>query len=98
MIIESHLIGDYLENPPWCSSVTLSGRTSGVLFVKSWISKWIYTLMESTMSSTSDDNPELYHEKQSQELCALHAMNNLFQEKRKFMKKDLDAICSRYIF
>ena len=34
----------------------------------------------------------IYHEKQSRELCALHALNNLFQE-RVFTKRDFDNIC-----
>ncbi|XP_001604036.1 josephin-2 [Nasonia vitripennis] len=34
----------------------------------------------------------IYHERQVKELCALHALNNLFQE-RKFSKQELDQIC-----
>jgi hypothetical protein len=34
----------------------------------------------------------IYHEKQVKELCALHALNNLFQEK-KFTKAILDELC-----
>lgn len=37
----------------------------------------------------------LYHEKQSRELCALHALNSLFQKKNAFTKLELDAICLR---
>jgi josephin len=36
---------------------------------------------------------ELYHEKQVKQLCALHALNNLFQDKNAFCQKDLDSIC-----
>lgn len=36
---------------------------------------------------------KIYHEKQVRELCALHALNNLFQEKNAFLKSDLDSIC-----
>lgn len=36
---------------------------------------------------------KIYHEKQSKQLCALHALNNLFQDARAFTKQDLDAIC-----
>ncbi|XP_011503408.1 PREDICTED: josephin-2 [Ceratosolen solmsi marchali] len=34
----------------------------------------------------------IYHERQIKELCALHALNNLFQE-RGFSKQELDQIC-----
>lgn len=37
---------------------------------------------------------EIYHERQSKQLCALHALNNLFQDKEAFTKKELDEICS----
>lgn len=36
---------------------------------------------------------KVYHEKQVRELCALHALNNLFQEKGAFSKNELDSIC-----
>ena len=35
----------------------------------------------------------VYHEKQSRALCALHALNNLFQDGKAFSKSDLDNIC-----
>ena len=38
---------------------------------------------------------EIYHERQVRELCALHALNNLFQDKTAFSKKELDNICLR---
>lgn len=34
----------------------------------------------------------VYHEKQVRELCALHALNNLFQDKI-YTKVELDGIC-----
>lgn len=37
-------------------------------------------------------NP-IYHERQSKQLCALHALNNLFQDSQAFKKHDLDTIC-----
>ena len=37
----------------------------------------------------------IYHEKQSRQLCALHVLNNLFQDPHAFTKSDLDAICTR---
>ncbi|CAH2074670.1 unnamed protein product, partial [Iphiclides podalirius] len=42
-------------------------------------------------------NPKtpIYHEKQVKELCALHALNNLFQMRNTFSKSELDSICSR---
>lgn len=36
----------------------------------------------------------IYHERQSKQLCALHALNNLFQDPKAFRKEDLDAICN----
>ncbi|CAH1403607.1 unnamed protein product [Nezara viridula] len=35
----------------------------------------------------------VYHEKQVKELCALHALNNLFQSREAFTKSELDEIC-----
>ena len=47
--------------------------------------------------NTSDGITEkhIYHEKQSRQLCALHVLNNLFQDPNAFNKSDLDAICAR---
>ncbi|KAF0765319.1 josephin-2 [Aphis craccivora] len=39
------------------------------------------------------ESTPIYHEKQSKELCALHALNNLFQSKNAFKQMELDAIC-----
>ncbi|XP_059474824.1 josephin-like protein [Neocloeon triangulifer] len=36
----------------------------------------------------------IYHERQCKELCALHALNNIFQKKNAFKQCDLDAICN----
>lgn len=38
-------------------------------------------------------NSAIYHEKQVKELCALHALNNLFQKEDAFLKSELDAVC-----
>ena len=35
---------------------------------------------------------DVYHERQRKMLCAVHALNNLFQEKDAYSKADLDAI------
>lgn len=43
-------------------------------------------------SAVADMTESIYHERQVKELCALHALNNLFQE-RGFSKQDLDQIC-----
>ncbi|CAK9822387.1 Josephin-like protein [Anthophora retusa] len=43
-------------------------------------------------STVADMTGSIYHEKQVKELCALHALNNLFQE-RGFSKQELDQIC-----
>ncbi|XP_069975377.1 josephin-like protein [Penaeus vannamei] len=37
--------------------------------------------------------PDIYHEKQIKELCALHSLNNLFQDGGAFAKSELDNIC-----
>lgn len=39
------------------------------------------------------ETPKIYHEKQSKELCAIHALNNIFQ-KRTFTQSIMDEICS----
>ena len=38
---------------------------------------------------------QVYHERQRFELCALHALNNVFQDPMAFTKEQLDEICSR---
>uniref|UniRef100_F6VV86 Josephin-2 n=2 Tax=Ciona intestinalis TaxID=7719 RepID=F6VV86_CIOIN len=38
---------------------------------------------------------KVYHERQHFELCALHALNNVFQDPNAFTKEQLDEICSR---
>ena len=35
-------------------------------------------------SDNMESDIDIYHEKQSRELCALHALNNLFQSKDAF--------------
>uniref|UniRef100_A0A1L8DTH4 Josephin-2 n=1 Tax=Nyssomyia neivai TaxID=330878 RepID=A0A1L8DTH4_9DIPT len=44
---------------------------------------------------TAVDSAGIYHERQIRELCALHALNNLFQAKGSFTKSQLDEICKR---
>lgn len=44
-------------------------------------------------SSSSSSSIKIYHERQSKQLCALHALNNLFQSSSAFTKNDLDNIC-----
>ena len=44
-----------------------------------------------------ENDGSIYHEKQSKELCALHALNNLFQNEKAYIKKDLDDICYKYV-
>uniref|UniRef100_A0A336K828 Josephin-2 n=1 Tax=Culicoides sonorensis TaxID=179676 RepID=A0A336K828_CULSO len=45
-----------------------------------------------TKMKDSENRISVYHERQSKELCAMHALNNLFQEKV-FTKDYLDNIC-----
>lgn len=44
----------------------------------------------------SSSGKTIYHERQVKELCALHALNNLFQDGSAFTKQNLDSICHRY--
>lgn len=46
-------------------------------------------------SPWSPSSSPVYHERQSLQLCALHALNNLFQDGRAFSRTQLDEICSR---
>ncbi|XP_033122159.1 josephin-2-like [Anneissia japonica] len=41
------------------------------------------------------DQHKVYHEKQRWEMCALHALNNIFQDGKAFNKQKLDEICQR---
>ena len=36
---------------------------------------------------------QLYHERQVRQMCALHVLNNLFQDPKAFDKAELDIIC-----
>ena len=40
--------------------------------------------------------PQIYHEKQRRELCALHALNNVFQDSNAFTRETLQEIFQRY--
>lgn len=48
---------------------------------------------ESSSEISVTPRTNIYHERQSKQLCALHALNNLFQDPKAFTKQDLDAIC-----
>lgn len=48
--------------------------------------------MDASLNQGNSPNT-IYHERQSKQLCALHALNNLFQSPTAFSKQDLDAIC-----
>uniref|UniRef100_H2ZPY8 Josephin-2 n=1 Tax=Ciona savignyi TaxID=51511 RepID=H2ZPY8_CIOSA len=47
------------------------------------------------MASDEPTPRKVYHERQHFELCALHALNNVFQDPNAFSKEQLDEICSR---
>lgn len=51
------------------------------------------------MKLDSDVQPPalIYHEKQRRELCALHALNNVFQDGRAFTRDTLQEIFQRYL-
>lgn len=42
---------------------------------------------------SNDALKRIYHERQRYELCALHALNNIFQDPNAFSKEILDDIC-----
>lgn len=44
-------------------------------------------------AETNADMDRIYHERQSKELCALHALNNIFQIPNEFSQTELDALC-----
>ena len=39
----------------------------------------------------------VYHERQKWELCALHALNNIFQDSQAFSKQALDELCQKWV-
>ncbi|KAL0625368.1 Josephin-1 [Plecturocebus cupreus] len=41
--------------------------------------------------------PQIYHEKQRRELCALHALNNVFQDSNAFTRDTLQEIFQSYV-
>ena len=45
-----------------------------------WINSKFNKSNKHATSSTNDELNSIYHEKQVKELCALHALNNLFQK------------------
>jgi josephin len=57
-----------------------------------WINSKLIKNKPLNNSSTNDELNLVYHEKQVKELCALHALNNLFQNKC-FTKQILDELC-----
>ena len=60
-----------------------------------WIVKFLNksSCKEEINEAVQDESGvRIYHEKQIKELCALHALNNLFQESY-FTKAMLDDIC-----
>lgn len=50
-------------------------------------------ITETNQEHLEAPNKRIYHERQWKQLCALHALNNLFQDSRAFTKQDLDVIC-----
>lgn len=58
------------------------------------VMNWISNPFKSTRPTGSKSITQngMYHEKQVKELCAVHALNNLFQESF-YSKSILDSIC-----
>jgi len=48
---------------------------------------------ESNQISAQMNGTQIYHERQVREMCALHALNNLFQNESAFSKAELDSLC-----
>lgn len=65
-------------------------HSSCLHFVENWFGR-----DRKTLKNGSKGEQNIYHEKQVKELCALHALNNLFQDKNAFNKQMLDNICHR---
>lgn len=52
--------------------------------------------MDDSVGNCTNKNPiehKILHEKQRQQLCAVHAMNNLFQDMEACSKEEMDEIC-----
>lgn len=49
-------------------------------------------------SNVSKEKRKIYHERQSRQLCALHALNNLFQDGSAYSKTDLDKYAETYVW
>ncbi|GBL98802.1 Josephin-1 [Araneus ventricosus] len=58
-----------------------------------FVENWFGRDRKSLQKGGSNGERNIYHEKQVKELCALHALNNLFQDKNAFNKQILDNIC-----
>ncbi|XP_054716340.1 josephin-1-like [Uloborus diversus] len=71
-----------------CSRLS-SMHNSCLNFVEHWFGRDRKLLAK----NKSNEDQNIYHEKQVKELCALHALNNLFQDKNAFNKQMLDDIC-----
>ncbi|XP_077407573.1 josephin-1 [Vanacampus margaritifer] len=54
-----------------------------------------FMLMTPQLPRTSAERPAIYHEKQRRELCALHALNNVFQDGSAFSRDTLQEIYQR---
>ncbi|UYV78882.1 JOSD1 [Cordylochernes scorpioides] len=55
---------------------------------------FLYTLVgKGQVPEAPASTAHIYHERQVKELCALHALNNLFQDPVAFTKPQLDSIC-----
>jgi len=47
------------------------------------------------MASNASEAVEVYHERQSRMLCAVHAVNNLLQKRNAVTKQQFDDICNK---
>ncbi|CAK8682356.1 unnamed protein product [Clavelina lepadiformis] len=65
------------------------------LSVLTLINKMSCLALQRVTDATESATKKVYHERQHFELCALHALNNVFQDPQAFSKEQLDEICSR---
>lgn len=56
---------------------------------------YIYTHTHAYTQEKMAKQVPIYHEKQRKQLCALHSLNNILQDRNAFTQKDLEAICLR---
>ncbi|XP_061764976.1 josephin-1 isoform X1 [Nerophis ophidion] len=80
---------------PWKVSKQKTGGGEVVRAEKRELSSSSSSLTAPPLLQTSPTRPAIYHEKQRRELCALHALNNVFQDGSAFSRDTLQEIYQR---